>query len=414
MAIINSKLLMKRINSSQLGAFFVRENMKQHRYLNIEQKIEIVENLSKDDEEFKKRFNIFLIEQLKYTINSNIVTVPIKIIGSKNVLSSNAIFENKVKSFKIINEVSRLTDELLDEKFEENGNEYILVYSNKEVFNDSDKIKMISLCYARKKINISSDSNNEQIKTAELDTVFIDIFPQEKFYRVHISNQGRTLEQQSNSISTKLDFVSEKLKNLFDVKSTNASYKNTLYKIYRILTKKAEEEYVAKVEPKREEIIEFVKEISSKIEYDDDGDNSIKLKHRVIKMFERALIQQDYTNFVGSTENREGFIDKFQYQDQSGGRVLASSQSKEVSIKKHDVYFDTKESIEIQEQLNSIWVTWFKRNVIEGKEQINKISMRYEAYDSYLVTHFMNTQPKREDCDYVLQKFSEFERKTIQ
>ena len=94
--------------------------------------------------------------------------------------------------------------------------------------------------------------------------------------------------------------------------------------------------------------------------------------------------------------------------------MLASSQSKEVSMQRHDIYFDTKESIELQEQLNSIWVTWFKRNVIEGEEKIYKIGMRYEAYDSYLVTHFMYTQPKREDCDYVLQKFSEFERKTIQ
>ena len=335
-------------------------------------------------------------------------------MGSRDVLSSNTIFENKVKSFKIINEINSLSDEDLENKFEEDSNDYILVYSNKEIFNDSDKIKIISLCYAREKINISYDSNKEQIRTAELDTIFIDIFPQEKFYRVHISNQGRTLEQQSNSITTKLDFVSDKLKTLFDIKCTTASYKNTLYKIYRILTMKAEKNYVDKVNPETEHIIEFVKQVSSKIGYDDKGENSIDLEHRVTKIFERALIQQDYANFIKSTANREGFIDKFQYQDQSGGRVLASSQSKEVSMQRHDIYFDTKESIELQEQLNSIWVTWFKRNVIEGEEKIYKIGMRYEAYDSYLVTHFMYTQPKREDCDYVLQKFSEFERKTIQ
>lgn len=413
MAIVNSKLLGKRIHSRQFGDFLERENQKKYRYLNIDQKIELAENLSDNDEAFKNRFNVFLIEQIKYTTNSNIVTVPIKIVGSKDVLSSNAIFESKVKSFKIMNGISSLTDEILDQKFEEDVNDYILVYSNKEVVNNSDKIKTVSLCYARKKINISFDSNKEQIKTAELDTIFIEIFPQDKFYRVHISNIGRTLEQQSNSIVTKLEFVADKLKTLFDVKSTNASYKNTLYKIYRILTMKAEKKYVDKVLPEKGNITELVKKVSSKIEYDDAGANSIDLEYRVIKIFERALIQQDYANFIKSTENREGFIDKFQYQDQSGGRVLASSKSKEFSMERHDIYFDTKESIELQKQLNSIWVTWFKRIVIEGNETINRISVRYEAHDSYLVTHFIYGQANREESDYVFQKFSEFERKTI-
>ncbi len=176
MAIINSKLFTRRINSSQLSDFFERENKKQYRHLSLDQKLAFAESLCSADEIFKQHFNVFLLEQLKYTINSNIVTVPIKIVGSRDVLSSNTIFENKVKSFKIINEINSLSDEDLENKFEEDSNDYILVYSNKEIFNDSDKIKIISLCYAREKINISYDSNKEQIRTAELDTIFIDIF----------------------------------------------------------------------------------------------------------------------------------------------------------------------------------------------------------------------------------------------
>ena len=106
MAIINSKLFTRRINSSQLSDFFERENKKQYRHLSLDQKLAFAESLCSADEIFKQHFNVFLLEQLKYTINSNIVTVPIKIVGSRDVLSSNTIFENKVKSFKIINEIN--------------------------------------------------------------------------------------------------------------------------------------------------------------------------------------------------------------------------------------------------------------------------------------------------------------------
>ena len=125
MAIINSKLFTRRINSSQLSDFFERENKKQYRHLSLDQKLAFAESLCSADEIFKQHFNVFLLEQLKYTINSNIVTVPIKIVGSRDVLSSNTIFENKVKSFKIINEINSLSDEDLENKFEEDSNDFV-------------------------------------------------------------------------------------------------------------------------------------------------------------------------------------------------------------------------------------------------------------------------------------------------
>lgn len=404
----------KRISSLLLGSIVVNqleEFLKQHELPysgNVTKKLDTIYEAMDSNEEIKDDFKNFLCNQAKYTNNRVVITTPIKITMSSPLRDIFA-FKKKFPNYLNFNNIAVFEDDELKTLFEEDKYEFLQVYENIDV--DGERIESISKAFAKLKVqNINDELTGETIVRNHLEFVWIDVFPQERYYRIYLSEPLNNTNGQLSKESSYEKF-SKMIEDLYSCTPTAHSSGNVLYKIYKNLTDVAESPYVERVEAFYEDIDKFVEDVSNKLEYSDQGYNSISLNTRVKKLLERAIIQQDFKFYSETTTDREGFVEKFQYQDPTGGRVQASTNGDTYDMSKHDIYFDTKETIAINKILNVLWVKWYKPEFVNGERVIKQIKIRYESHSKYYITHFLYNKVTREDCEYVLPKFDEYEKK---
>lgn len=403
---VNSKLLIERINSSQLSFFLKQNNL--HSYLNktVEEKLNYLHQKIAERPQLKEEFEEFLCEQAKYNNNRIVITIPIK-VTSHSPLRSETAFYQSYPSYRDFNNIPTIDDNALQTILEDSPEEYTQVLDRLE--SENEQITCISKAFVKRKTRMLKDENGvDVIPRSLLDFVWIDVFPQKGYYRIHLSEKlPSTIGQLSfEEIYTKFSTLIE---NQYNVISVNHSAGHVFYKIYKKLTEVAESPYVKRVERFYNKIDDFVKEISADISYSDSSVEGINLNMRTKRLLERAIIQQDFQNYVETTINREGFVDKFQYQDSTGGRVLASSNDNTYDMSKHDIYFDTKETIDINKVLNMLWVRWFKEENEGHETKTNQIKVKYEQHSSFYITHFLFSHVSKEECEYVLPKFDKYE-----
>lgn len=411
MSTIGSKLLLNRINSGQLSTFLEENGLYSYKNKSVEEKLDYLFTEVAEDNDLEIEVERFLCEQAKYNINRIIVTVPIE-ITSRSPLSNENAFDRSFPEYTDYNNIMTISDETLNEKFEDDENEYIKVFEYKKA--ESEQIECISKAFVKKKVRITQPDEDraDLIHSPMLDFIWVDIFPKKNYYRIHLAETLPSTKGQL-SFEQNFDFFSKLIENEYNLIPIEHSAGHVFYKIYKELTEVAESPYIQKVADLNNKINSFVDDISDDIDYSDDSIDSIKLNVRMKKLLERAIIQQDFKNYIETTANREGFVDKFQYQDPTGGRVLASSNDPTFDMSKHDIYFDTKETIDINRILNTLWVRWFKKEEIDGKINTNQIKIKYDFHTKYYITHFLYSQVSKEECEYVLPKFDEYEQKSL-
>lgn len=410
----NFKLLNEIINSVHLSSFLKQQNLFSYENKNLNYKLDYLFENMNDTNNLKDQFKLFLCEEAKYTVNRIVVTTPIKITSTSPLFDTNT-FEEAFPEYAEYNNIINFDDNMLDRYYREDPLQYIQFLEEKQQQNG--QITIISKAFVKKKIQvktITTDDDTDTITTPFLDFVWIDVFPQKNYYRIHFSEGISSITNNGQLTSEQIyDYFSNKIETLFKISTTMPSAEHVLYKIYKDLTNTAESPYVNRIANFNSKIDSFVSEISEDINYSDENIDGIDLNIRVKKLLERAIIQQDFQTYVETTHNREGFIDKFQYQDSTGGRVLASSNDASFDMSKHDIYFDTKETININKMLNTLWVRWFRNEFIDEANITTQIKVRYEAHPRYYVTHFLFSHVSKEVCEYVLPKFDEYEAKQL-
>lgn len=403
---ISSRLLIKIINSTHLSDFLKQQGLFSYDNKNLNDKLDyLFENMS---DSINDQFKLFLCEEAKYTVNRIVVTTPIKITSASPLFDTEK-FEETFPEYTEYNEITNLTDNQLNKHFHQEPFEYLQFLEEKK--QQDGQITLISKAFVKKKVQVKTivtDGETDTINTPYLDFVWIDVFPQKNYYRIHFSESLSHTEGQL-TFEQIYETFSKMIETQFKITAVMHSAQHVLYKIYKDLTNTAESPYVNRIANFHSKIDSFVSDISEDIEYSDENIDGIDLNTRVKKLLERAIIQQDFKSYVETTSNREGFIDKFQYQDSTGGRVLASSNDASFDMSKHDIYFDTKETIDINKMLNTLWVRWFKDEIINTVPTINRIKIRYETHPRYYVTHFLFSHVSKEVCEYVLPKFDQYE-----
>lgn len=405
-----SKLLKKIINSSHLSTFLKQEGLFSYDNKSLDDKLDYLFESMNETNNLNEKFKLFLCEEAKYTVNRAVVTTPIK-ITSRSPLFDTDTFNKAFPKYTEYNDIITLNDNKLDKYFREDPFKYLQILEQKN--DDDGQITLISKAFVKKKKQVKTitiDEESDTIVTPLLDFVWVDIFPQKNYYRIHFSESLPYTDGQLTFEQIYEKFSNE-VETQFKTDTAVHSAGRVLYKIYNDLTTAAESPYVDRIATFYSDIDLFVSNISKSIAYSDENVDGINLNTRVKKLLERAVIQQDFKTYVETTSNRDGFIDKFQYQDPTGGRVLASSNDASFDMSKHDIYFDTKETIDINKTLNVLWVRWFKNETIDEIIRTNQIKVRYETHPRYYVTHFLYSQVSKEVCEYVLPKFDEYEAK---
>jgi hypothetical protein len=236
--------------------------------------------------------------------------------------------------------------------------------------------------------------------------VWVEIIPDAK--KIYIKTRQRSGNVWTNNARIKelYEEVSTIVRETFDLapKSTEG-VKNILYKMFKDLTDTAEQPFRDSVVPFHTEISTFAEEMAEKVGLRSSYD-PVDLPHRLTRLLERALIQQDFHIYEGFFEGKRGIVNRIYFSDATGASVNARSSEVEEGIAVADIYFDTKESIEKLQKFDKIWITWFYKEV--GKP-LERIETKFEVAKEHFTIHFLYAYTTKEMQDHVLSNFKYFE-----
>ncbi|KAA9008649.1 hypothetical protein F4V43_00520 [Paenibacillus spiritus] len=208
--------------------------------------------------------------------------------------------------------------------------------------------------------------------------------------------------------------------------------KNKMFKIERQLTNFIELQFQPQVQEYNDIINEFTKDIAEKLGLPSDI-QPINLRDRIMGLLERALIVQNESVIESYVEGKVGYVNKFDFRDDRGGRINARTEEKSKPIQTSDIFFDTRETINEVRLIDAIWVVWFRviedtselvsiepeANEEDGEvdleeitteehEKVIKLGTRIAAYKGFYKIEFTHYVLK-EDYEHVLSLIDSFE-----
>lgn len=193
------------------------------------------------------------------------------------------------------------------------------------------------------------------------------------------------------------------VKDIFSINCVNMEQdKQLLYRIYKDLTEKMIAPYKAKINKLLDADIEAFIENSfdkcsvSKTAYENEA---VKRLHG---LFERFLIADNFKEYFSNNNSKKGYVYKVSFSDQVGARVRATAPS-EREIQNAEVFFDTRETIDNQRNLNSVWVKWFVRNSVP-------VSTKIEVKKEYIYINFKRLYLTKEIENSVLSNIGEIKK----
>jgi hypothetical protein len=365
--------------------------------------------LSENDPYFNNEFQQFIIEEISNGRNReihicNFSIESLRILGSYHAVQSS--LAAKKLPFENFNS-------LLDPNTEPDQMVYLNIQKG-----ESNKVNQISMAFTKETvIEIETEEGMTKEKSI-ISYVWIDIFPNRNYLQIKFRPYTNNYIVNFEKTRRDFDHYWKFLKDTFGIVYTNMSEsKSTLYNIFKVLTEKAEAPYSKKVNDIMSEIETKVKEIAQSVRLS-DYKWPVDIPVRVARLFERALILSDITNYKAYDSEKIGIVDRIDFSDQSGAKVNALSGDEGIEVA--DIFFDTRETLDELKQLNKLWVRWFLPNPIvsdqesESEEEIKQVETRLEVFDNRVVMQFLNMHSvPKEVQDYVLSLFRKFEEGEI-
>lgn len=394
--------LLPKTDSEQYRLF-----LKEHNYKCSGSKTDRIYNMKvaldeMDDDAFNAAMcevESFFLDQVKYTSNRIILSYPFEMSVSGPLSSVN----------KFENHFNKSVDELNFSKLFDNStkinHEFKKIHQN--IIVDDDKFSKIEQIYVRR-VKYSEVKKKCEFIWIEIDCVAREV-------RIHLENNAKNfsvrLQGRPNSI---YKYFSDKINKEFLINALPNPQETTLFKLYRKLTSYAEHEYLQRVVSLKENFEEFTKQMIDTLQLTVSNDVE-DTTNRVMWVFVRELIQNDFNNFLKIQQQGEGRVKSILFHYDEGGTINANSGSsnednlEELDLERQSAYFDTRESIYASKKLFSITIYWS----IESEENKKNVLTRYRAYNQFLMTHFLKENVSKGVYDDVFPRIKEFESLTL-
>lgn len=396
------KDLLPKTDSEQYRLF-----LKEHNYKCSGSKTDRIYNMKlaldeMNDDEFNEaigEIESFFLDQVKYTSNRIILSYPFEMRVSDPLSSVN----------KFQNHFNKKVDELNFSKLFDNSakinHEFNKIYQN--IIVNDDNFSKIEQIYVRR-VEYSDVKQKCEFIWIEIDCVAREV-------RIHLENNSKNfsveLQGRPNSI---YKYFSDKIKKEFLIYALPNPQETTLFKLYRKLTSYAEHEYLQRVISLKENFEEFTKHMIDTLQLPVTHDAE-DTTNRVMWVFVRELIQDDFNNFLKIQQQGEGRVKSILFHYDEGGTINANSGSsdddnlEELDLERQSAYFDTRESIYASKKLFSITINWS----IKLAETNKNVLTRYRAYNQFLLTHFLKENVSKGVYDDVFPRIKEFENLTL-
>ncbi|TYS18484.1 hypothetical protein FZC78_02795 [Rossellomorea vietnamensis] len=269
-------------------------------------------------------------------------------------------------------------------------------------------VNKISLCFSKTVIIKGAiDEEGEELPPRnETEYVWVDILPTDKKIHIKMRQRSGNVWVNNSRIKELYDEISTIVRETFSLAPKSMEgVKNILYKMFKDLTETAEQPFTAAVAPLEEKITTFAEEVAGEVGLHSPYD-PVDLPHRLKRLLERALIQQDFHIYEGYFEGKRGIVNRIYFSDATGASVNARSSEVEEGIAVADIYFDTKESIEKLQKFDKIWITWFYKRT---GQPLEKIETKFEVAKEHFVIHFLYAYTTKEMQNHVFSNFKHFE-----
>lgn len=261
--------------------------------------------------------------------------------------------------------------------------------------------KIVNLTFVE---TINTLSNKNNIKR-ENNYYFVTLNPSTKEFLVRMRPRSNVVKVSAGEVQNKISDstlfykIKKEVERIFSIDCITSDYfKTTLYKIAKDLTEKAEEKWRKEVEYFDDEITKFSEEMQSKLE--GVNPNIFNIKFRLTRLFERALIQSNFSELKAYKPGKKGFVSKFHFSDESGGKIKASSRENERAIELSEIYYDTRDTIDKSQSYDALWVNWFLK-------EKNVIRTKLESTSEYYNIHFFKYIDEG-DMSYVLSEIRKY------
>ncbi|MBC2596640.1 hypothetical protein [Bacillus velezensis] len=357
-----------------IGTFkaFAKEKLNEYRG-NKDEVIEIIVNAVKNEQLPIFEFRDFIKEQLWYGKNKHIYFVNYSGGVVQNFRDLDYLLrymnDNKIKKFNDLDLIDLPDTETLA-RFE---------YDIDSV--EENKVERVYIGYVEKNYLYEVVENRTIFKPINnYVCVEIDLIKKMMILNIRSQNKLKIDDQMdadnitSNYIAKKyLDKFCEEFSTVesdFDLLDGSAEeIKYTMYNIEKSLTSFIEHQFRPEIEKHREHIKEFTTSIAELLDLESD-EEPIDLYGRILGLLERALISKNENVIRQYQSGKKGFIEKFDFVDDKGGRINARSDERNKPIQTSDIFFDTRETINEVKLINSLWVTWFMPIKLEAAENI--------------------------------------------
>ncbi|MDR0271004.1 hypothetical protein [Paenibacillus sp.] len=334
----------------------------------------------------------FLVDELKHGHNRSVYRSKLNSASLTKIKTVGRLNDSFQTAGYPVDEFSMLKDTYPDSDDPE-----LVHYS---VILDKDNVQKIEMCFAYRILTNRVVLEGIVIQDDETDYVWIEINIIAGLLTISLRPRGNMTESSGHTYQL-FEKYSSLLTDLFSIRYLdNEDFKVVLFNVFKELTSRAETPYVQQVKPLEEEINEICDRFSETLGLPNKLE-PINLPLRIRRLFERALIQNDFFNFKSYSEGKLGTIEKFHYADDTGARINASANDGD-GIELSDIYFDTRDTIEDQRSFNKLWVKWFLPD-----SPTKYVDVRLEGHPKYYLIHFFKYLSGG-DKEYVLSTVEAF------
>lgn len=276
---------------------------------------------------------------------------------------------------------------------------YLQILTDKE---NPDKVEQIDLCFAE---NMKKDNDSPSTVEYFWMTVYLDKL-HVHFKTKSFSNAGFRANDHEKKLYGKYIDIFERIFQIYR-KKIILEKKNLLYRMFIYLITEAEKPFTEKIAPYEEKFEEFNQMMLKELNIKDPNLYRYAFV-RFKRLYERTLIQDNFLEYEGYSENKLGSISKMVFSDETGAKVIAranADSSFDKKIQLSDIYFDVRETINDIKQFDTLWVEWFLAPL--GSSGI--INTKIDVSEKYYLVHILNKHYTKEEENLV---FSNIEQST--
>lgn len=403
-----NKFIKDEISNDKLKDFLRSKGMpnslkKEDLFTSIEEEVNKYISVISEEE-----INNFIAQEIKFGKRRSVFFSHFSNSDSRKLASkrANAIALKKLLDSRDIANFNAFNTLENNEFTKDKKNKYNIEYLN--VIESDNSISKVEFCYSIFDEYEIPNNDGSVSKEAYKEYIWVEIDTVNKYVCTRIHPPKQDAFGTNHSAISLFKTVSDKVYNNFGINKTDLSFfDETLYDIFSEITEVSEKPFREKVSEHLHLIQPFVSQVNNTRIFQKEDSQQL-FESRIIDLFERITIQDNFSLYFGYTEGKEGVLNKMHFTDGTGASVNASAGSKAGdTLELSDVFFDTRKTIKDEKRLNTLWIDWFK---IEGDniEEPQRIQTKFDTADTYYLIHFNYINLCEEVQDFVFSKLENY------